>query len=309
MRTETVPFDVVALVRDTVRLYEPNAAGRGIGLDVVIAGMVPAVVAGDPTRLRQVLSNLVSNAIKFTDRGTVTVIVRCSPDTAGAFTLHVEVVDTGLGIAADALAAIFEPFEQGDSSTTRRFGGSGLGLSISRRIVAMLGGQLTCESEPGRGSTFRFSVPLARHVTEAPSNDAATDAAGDQRLHVLMVEDNAVNQLVLQTILGKFGHTVDAAENGKVALGLLATAVYDVVLMDCQMPVMDGYEATAAIRALPGDKARVPIVALTASAMPTDRQRCLDVGMDAYLSKPVNQADLITTLRNVCHSKVKAKVP
>ena len=308
MRTETVRFDVAALVRDTVHLYEQNAVTRGIALDVLIGDDVPGTAGGDPTRLRQVLSNLVSNAIKFTDYGTVTVTADTATADGDTFTLQIDVIDTGFGIAADAQAAIFEPFEQEDSSTTRRFGGSGLGLSISRRLVDMLGGQLTCVSLPGRGSTFSVALPLQRHVAPTPTPAADENARPAAPLHILVVEDNAVNLLILQTMLGKLGHTVDVAENGEIAVGLVAADHHDVVLMDCQMPVMDGYAATAAIRRLPGALACTPIVALTASAMPADKQRCLDAGMDAYLPKPINHADLIATLGNVSRQRDDTKV-
>jgi PAS domain S-box-containing protein len=301
MRAETVTFDPVHLVRSTAQLFEPNAECRGLALEVNIPDDLVTSASGDPTRIRQVLSNLVSNAIKFTDRGHVTVTAAQEPHGVDGIQLRVTVADSGIGISAEHQEAIFEPFAQGDSSTTRRFGGSGLGLSISRRLVEMLGGRLTVESKPGLGSSFTMWVPLARACPVVVAAVATTSDHAVMPLRILVVEDNAINQLVLQTMLSNLGHHVELAENGGEAVGLVEEHTYDVILMDCQMPVMDGYAATAAIRTLPGDAGRTPIVALTASAMPADKQRCLDAGMDDYLSKPVNQSDLVTTMTRVIH--------
>jgi PAS domain S-box-containing protein len=300
MRAETVDFDPCHLVRGTALLFAPSATGRGVALDVTVAEDLVTSASGDPARIRQVLSNLISNAIKFTDSGAVTVNASQTLDGPDRILLRIAVTDTGIGIPADAHEAIFEPFAQADSSTTRRFGGSGLGLSISRRILGMLGGRLDVQSVPGVGSTFTMYVPLnSAAPPQAAVAAATTSAVADVPLRILIAEDNPVNQLVLQTMLSNLGHTVDLAENGADAVSLVEQAAPDVVLMDCQMPVMDGYAATAAIRALPGAAADTPIVALTASAMPSDRQRCLDAGMDEYLAKPVKQADLVATIARV----------
>jgi PAS domain S-box-containing protein len=304
MRTETVTFDIAALVRDTAQLFEASATNRGLVLDVMISQRLAPLVAGDPTRLRQVISNLVSNAIKFTDHGGVTVAAEPELVSADKFLLRVAVTDTGIGIPSDAHQAVFEAFAQGDSSTTRRFGGSGLGLSISKRIVEIMGGRVELDSSPGRGSTFTVWVPLGIADPVATSGAASSAPPAVTPRRVLVVEDNAVNQLVLQTMLGKLGHEVDIAENGADAVALAAMGPYDVIFMDCQMPVMDGYAATKAIRALSNGAATTPIVALTASAMPEDRQRCLNAGMDAYLSKPIKQSDLVDAIAHASHYRI-----
>ena len=304
MRAETVTFDLGALVRNTAQLFAASASNPGSGARRHDLEKLAPLSSGDPTRLRQVISNLISNAIKFTDQGGVTVTADAEPSADGDPLIRIAVTDTGIGIPFEVQQTIFEPFAQGDSSTTRRFGGSGLGLSISKRIVEMMGGRVVLRSLPGHGSTFIISVPLGIADASTDADSADLPAALPNPLRILVVEDNAVNQLVLQTMLARLGHSVDIAENGAVAVELKRAQLYDVILMDCQMPVMDGYAATAAIRALPGIAAVTPIVALTASAMPTDRQRCLDAGMDAYLAKPINQADLIATIARVAHHTI-----
>ncbi|MEY2425957.1 MAG: two-component system, sensor histidine kinase [Actinomycetota bacterium] len=299
MRPESVPFDPRALIQEVSRLFEPSASIRGLSFGVAVDSTVPEMLAGDPARLRQVLSNLLSNAIKFTDTGGVSISAEAARCGEEAVNLRISVSDTGPGVSSDAQRRIFEPFAQADSSTTRRFGGSGLGLSISKRIIEMMNGSLLVESREGAGATFTVVVPLTRVSSSNRSVVAAVAPPRRHGLRVLIAEDNPINQLVLQTMLTNLGHEVDTADDGAVAVRLQASNSYDAVFMDCQMPVMDGYAATAAIRNLPGDASHVRIVALTASAMPADRDRCLNAGMDDYLSKPVRECDLVTSLAHV----------
>jgi CheY-like chemotaxis protein len=279
------------------------------------------VVTGDPGRLRQVLLNLVGNAIKFTHEGGVIVRVsRTGGEGAGA--VRVEVADTGIGIASEAQGRLFQPFSQADTSTTRRYGGTGLGLAICRLLTEAMGGAIGVESEPGRGSTFWFTVAVkggaeasaslgtisppmealgGDHVPPAAvarARPAGSTAAGTARsLCILVAEDNAVNQRVAVRMLEKAGHQVDLVDNGREAVEALGRKPYDLVLMDCLMPQMDGFEATRAIRAAElGTVRHVPIVALTANAMQRDREECLAAGMDDYLTKPFTKQALTAAL-------------
>jgi CheY-like chemotaxis protein len=243
-------------------------------------------------RLRQVLSNLCDNAIKFTAQGGVYVSVRSVPNPQG-YVLHFAVRDTGIGIAASKQAGVFEAFTQADSSTTRRFGGTGLGLTICARLVQLMGGRIWLESVEGQGSSFFFTLqvhsvlPQAAPVALSPAAAPAAPSAA-QGLLVLLVEDHPINQMLATTLLKKWGHTVVLAQNGQEAVDLFGTRAWDIVLMDMQMPVMGGLEATRLIRAAEPAGQHTPIVAMTANAMDTDRQACLQAGMDDHLAKPFN---------------------
>ncbi|HEV3333810.1 MAG TPA: ATP-binding protein [Bryobacteraceae bacterium] len=289
---ERAPFPLHTLVKDTVAVVSPMALARHLELRLTFEEGLPDGVIGDSQRLRQVLLNLLSNAVKFTEAGSVTVQVGALGRTANAVDLEFVVRDTGIGIAPQVQQAIFEPFAQADSSTTRRYGGTGLGLTISRRLIALMGGNLELESEPGRGSTFRFSVNFPVAASAAPSRPAQDRIPVSARsLRILLTEDNAINQKVAVRLLERMGHQVDVAWNGKEAVAAVEQREYDLVLMDCQMPEMDGFAATRAIREL--DQGRqLPIVAMTANAMAEDRQRCIDSGMNDYLSKPVSKERL-----------------
>ncbi len=274
------------------------------GLEVVVAfeDSVPQIVRGDRLRLRQVISNLVANSIKFTPIGTITVRVA----TASCGRVCFEVSDTGIGIAPEQQALLFEPFAQGDSSTTRRYGGTGLGLTICKQLVQLMGGEIAVESAPGQGSRFWFTVSLPS-VAPAPAGDPVEAAETPEprrpgRGRVLVVEDNAVNRKVAVAFLDRLGYMSDVATDGVEALEAMATAHYDCVLMDCQMPRMDGYEAATRIRATEHDR-HTPIVAMTASAMASDRERCLAAGMDDYLTKPLDRELLATTLQRWVRSE------
>jgi signal transduction histidine kinase/HD-like signal output (HDOD) protein len=301
---EAVAFRPRQCLADCVRLLEPRARQKGIALALDVSADVPEVVVGDPTRLGQIVINLVGNALKFTERGDV--VVRVSLAACGvasdatpqaAIDLHFAVRDTGIGIPADKLGTIFRPFEQADGSTTRKYGGTGLGLTISQRLVEMMGGRMWVESEAGRGSTFHFTARLAAAGPAANPALELEPATERPPLRILLAEDNLVNQRVAVRTLEKRGHTVRVASNGREAVEAWQGARFDVVLMDVQMPEVDGFEATAAIRAREDSTGRrTPIIAMTAHAMKGDRERCLAAGMDDYVTKPFQPEALFRAL-------------
>ena len=293
---ETLTFDPSDEVRQVVDLMRGAAHGRGNVLRVVIDPDLPAALKSDPGRIRQVLLNLVSNAVKFTRDGVVEVRVSAAREDARTW-LRVDVIDTGIGIAAEALPRLFQPFTQADASTTRRFGGTGLGLAISRRIAALLGGDVSVVSEPGHGSTFTLRVPVTPVASsgEQARPMRATLRGSAQRLRVLVAEDNAVNQKVIALMLERMAHRVDVVGNGAEAIEALARAPYDVVLMDVQMPELDGVTAVQRIRASEHG-GRTPVIALTANADGDEERRCLEAGMDDFLAKPVRREVLEATL-------------
>jgi len=292
LHLEAIDFRPDAVVREVATLLAPSASQRGDNLEVRWPdGALPAL-RGDPTRLRQVLFNLVGNAIKFTERGTITITGRTRPAGGGRVELELAVADTGVGIAPEVLPTLFRPFQQADSSTTRRFGGTGLGLAICRHLVEAMGGTIGVESRPGEGSTFRFSALLdpatAEPVAVAPAGPPVDDAPRATGLRILVAEDNATNRLLIGTRLGRAAHRVDLVENGLQAVEAVRARDFDLVLMDMQMPELDGVGATRAIRALDGPRGRTPIVALTADALPEFRERYMSSGLDDYLTKPID---------------------
>jgi signal transduction histidine kinase/CheY-like chemotaxis protein len=297
---EQIPFELRVAVAESVTLMRLRAEEKQLALEMDYPDELPSWVMGDPVRLRQILLNFLSNAIKFTKVGKVTIGARATPLHDGAVTFRLYVHDTGPGISAQAQARLFANFEQGDSSTTRRHGGTGLGLAISRQLAELMGGTVGVESELERGSTFWAEVPFAlapAPVAEAERRQvpaAAIPAGGFWR--VLLVEDNPVNQKVAKRLLEKLGCEVDLAENGIQALAFYASRPYAAVFMDCQMPEMDGYTATALIRKQEGGASRTPIIAITANAMEGDRERCLASGMDDYLVKPLQPKKLARAL-------------
>lgn len=301
VHVERRPFDLSAVIHDVVAISTVNAQAKG--LQLLLESTLPALhdVTGDAARVRQVLHNLLGNAVKFTDQGRITVHVS---RVTGHDTVTLAVEDSGIGIPSDELPFIFEAFHQVESSMERRHGGAGLGLTISKKLCRAMGGDLRCTSAPGRGSVFvaSFGLPVvARAHQVAPRSRGETDEATAAMLHadgrrglVLLVEDNPINALVADAALKQFGLSVVLAEDGHKALRWLQDHQPDLVLMDCQMPDMDGYETTQQIRALERQqaRARVPIVALTANVLPEERQRCLDAGMDDHLPKPFHRNDL-----------------
>jgi CheY-like chemotaxis protein len=286
-------------VSESVRAHEPRARDKHLALTCEIAPAVPDVVVGDPKRMRQAIEKLVDNAIKFTAAGGVAVRIDAET-TADQILLHCCVTDTGIGIPPEKRETIFEPFVQGDGSASRRYGGTGLGLAIASDVVRLMGGNIWVESEVGRGSAFHFTARMSKGPSSAASARAPEPTplgSGPACLRVLLAEDNAVNRKVAVRLLENRGHTVVAVEDGAQALRVLDGERFDVVLMDVQMPEMNGFEATAAIRARERvHGGHLPVVALTAHAMKGDRERCLEAGMDAYVTKPVNADELAATL-------------
>jgi signal transduction histidine kinase/CheY-like chemotaxis protein len=304
---EAIELDPRRIVDEITSLLDEDARRKGITLSSRVAPPVPDSLRGDPTRLRQVLLNLVGNAIKFTSQGGVFVRATIEGEPSTPNRLRFEIQDTGIGIPNDTRKLLFDPFRQADGSTTRRYGGTGLGLAISRRLVELMGGQIGVESQPGKGSTFWFTAAFepSAAVQAEPSTLSTvptlsivrTAADSQERPRILVAEDNVVNREVAVRMLDQLGFRVDVVEDGQGAIEAASHLLYDAILMDCQMPVVDGFEATAAIRLLDGPAARTPIIALTASAMHGDRERCLSSGMDDYITKPVRRAVLSETLR------------
>lgn len=339
LNIETVEFNIheqYQAVIETTMIMIPDDADLQLKLDD--SGLEEILVVGDPIRLRQIVTNLVSNAIKFTSSGHVTLSASLQEKAGNGLELRCSVQDTGLGIEPQKLESLFEAFTQADDSTTRKFGGTGLGLSICKRLCELMGGSISASSEPGKGSCFSFEImlekavsgtesdPTAEHVSDIQndsvpaedslenvnsesgsnsSNDGANKPFNGQ--HILLVEDNKVNQLVAQHMLTQLGLQVDIRANGKEALEALNEGSYSLILMDCQMPEMDGFEATQRIRngEAGDDYLSTPIVALTANAMQGDRERCLAAGMDDYISKPVEAEEFKSTLSKNLSSVVR----
>lgn len=313
---EKIDFDLARLVEETRQALSFSAEKNGLRLACYLTADLPRVFNGDPTRIRQVLSNLVNNAIKFTQKGSVTVRVSQYAHHKGTDSdrveLRFEIEDTGIGIPQEAVARLFKPFSQVDSSTTRQFGGTGLGLSISKQLVNAMEGDIGVESTLGKGSIFWFTIVLtvasAVAIAPEPAKKSLSEQLGRQ-LNILIAEDNSINLLIATKMVEKMGHIPTAVKDGKAALQEIRTGKYDLVLMDGQMPEMDGYEATMAVR---DDKGKpwstIPIVAMTASAMQEDREHCLNVGMNDYVSKPARFEDVVAAIERVLEATKSSKV-
>lgn len=310
MGLEDVPFDLAEIMGGVMAMMETGAAEKGLGLACQMDPDVPALVRGDPVRLRQILLNLTSNAVKFTETGSVNLRVSVESREDVHLVLLFSVSDTGIGINPQQRALIFEPFTQADSSTTRRFGGTGLGLSISRQLAELMGGTLTVASTEGQGSVFSFTARLKRlslteverlreedQVQASPPQSAAITRLRAQS-RILVVEDNPTNQKVALALLEKAGFGCTLVSSGYEALQRMEDELFDLVLMDCQMPGLDGYETTSLIRSRDVAVLRhdIPIIAMTANALEGDRDKCLQAGMDDYLSKPIEINRLVTLL-------------
>lgn len=308
LKLESIPFDLAVLINDVARMLTSSALAKGLELVVLIPAEIRLNLRGDPTRIRQVLTNLVANAIKFTDKGEVAIRVAQIKEDGHHVTLLISVADTGIGISPEIQAQLFKPFSQADGSTTRKYGGTGLGLAISSELVSCMGGVLKCDSVPGKGSRFSFTLSLeAAAETErkkyqpdpAGSGSAIAGTRNKSSLHVLVAEDNETNQEVILGMLRKNGCKVTLVANGREVVDAVAEKSYNLVLMDCQMPVMDGYQATAVIRGREkkeGLKKHIPVIALTANALEGDREKCLAAGMDDYIKKPFRQDDIAAML-------------
>jgi signal transduction histidine kinase/DNA-binding response OmpR family regulator len=297
MVLEQIPFNLRLLVRDCMKAHGAKAAQKGVRLVMDMPIDLPSQFVGDPLRVRQILHNLLSNAVKFTNAGQITVGLNAQArERAGLVDLELTVADTGMGIPEEKLPLIFEKFTQADGSITRRFGGTGLGLAITKKLAEIHGGGVSVSSRVGAGSQFQVTLKLqAAEKPSAVESQAPAGAAVERTGRILVVEDNLVNQKVLQGLLKKRGYVCGIANDGAQALQVLAGGSFDLVLMDVQMPVMDGLETTRQIRQSELWR-QLPVVAMTAHAMSGDRERCLAAGMDAYLTKPINSRELFQTL-------------
>jgi len=298
-------FGIRELVNEVVAVFARRAREKGVEVVAWVDASVPARIVADSGKLRQILINLVGNAVKFTERGSVEIRVRSVTTTSGSPMLHIEVQDTGIGIPIEKQGVIFEAFSQADGSTTRRFGGTGLGLTISARLIDLMGGEIHVDSAPGVGSTFRFSLPVEVAASEPepvrrPERQPARIRAASRPLRVLLAEDNVVNQRVAMAMLRKAGHEVVLVERGQDAVATTAAERFDLVLMDLQMPGMGGLEAIGAIRERERRQGgHLPIVALTAHALKGDREQALAAGADGYVAKPLTPADLFDEIDRV----------
>ena len=298
---ENIAFDFKQIVKDIVVLHSLKSEQQGVLLTQEIDSALPEALLGDPTRIRQVIVNLVSNALKFTRQGEVKVSVDVVKNNTDSVDVKITVSDTGIGIPKIALETLFNAFTQADGSTTRKYGGTGLGLAIVSQLVDMMGGSLGVESEEGKGSAFWFVASFQRTDKVAEVVELSVSKKESLRLNakVLLVEDNQINQMVAMKMLQKVGLNAALANNGIEALSILKEQCFDLVLMDCQMPEMDGFDATREIRKLDIQTLydqRLPVIAMTANVMSGDRERCLEVGMDDYIGKPVQQDHLEAVL-------------
>ncbi len=296
LEVECLEFELPAAMEEIDSLAGYRARAKGLEFSLRLDAALPRYVRGDPGRLRQVLLNLVGNAVKFTERGHVKVTADALAESGGRTSVRFVVEDTGIGIGPEEGARLFSPFVQADSSMTRRYGGTGLGLAISQQLVGMMGGRIGYHSQPGRGSSFFFEIPFETVTPDRLVAHAGPDRSPDSG-RILLAEDNLVNQRIALAMLAKAGYLVDAVTTGLAALEAVQRRPYDLVLMDVRMPEMDGLEATAAIRGLEGAGRRTPILAMTADATTGHRQRCLEAGMDDCVSKPVAHAELLKTVR------------
>jgi len=300
LEVESIAFSPGKIIVDVIHLFDARASSQGVLLASEVAEGVPAAVLGDPMRIRQILTNLVSNAVKFTARGSVRL---CATPIAGGVNsgwIRFEVVDTGCGVDPAMAEQVFDPFTQGDGSTSRKHGGTGLGLAICKNLTTLLGGRIGLQSAPGAGSTFWVEIPFGE--AEAAAVERPAELAGKQEplaLHVLVAEDNLVNQHVLAAHLRKLGCTWTMTANGREAVAAARREKFDVVLMDGQMPEVDGFTASRQIRALPKPYSDVPIIGVTACAFEEDRQRCLESGMQSVLIKPFTRPGLLEMLSTV----------
>ena len=301
MELDIVDFSPGQTVSDVITLFDVRAQARGLPLRLQLPPDLPPRVSGDPGRLRQLVFNLVGNALKFTEAGHVDVRLSHRDLANGRIELSLRVEDTGLGIAPQTLPRLFEPFTQADSTTARRFGGTGLGLALCRQIAELMGGHVQASSTLGVGSTFTAVLQVDQAITLATATEGPDDGLrlASHRLRILVAEDNAVNQILIKAILDRMGHASDLVSDGAEALRQVQAAPYDLVLMDIQMPVMDGTVATQQIRRLPGAAGQIPIIAMTANAMAEDRAAYLAVGMNGYVAKPIDTGLLAETLNRL----------
>ncbi len=301
MTIESVPFSLREIVNQITRTMKVEADRRELTLEAAIAPEVPHALIGDPGRLRQILVNLIGNALKFTPSGSVSLSVKVANPGEARTRLHFTVTDTGIGIEKDKLRIIFEAFSQADGSTTRQYGGSGLGLAICAELARLAAGEIWAESEPGKGSSFHFTALFETAGEETQPGPAADNKPrrASRSLKILVAEDNPVSQKLVARLVEKYGHRVTVTDNGKDALAAVERETFDLVLMDVQMPLMSGLEATRAIRERERERGgHLRILALTANAMAGDRELSLEAGMDGFLMKPLSPAELFDAIES-----------
>ncbi len=295
---ENESFDLSNMLSEIVKILGYKAVEKRLVFRKMIDKDVPKIVKGDIIRLKQVIINLTNNAIKFTKQGNVTIEVEILQQKNNRVKLKFKVVDTGIGISEEGKKKLFQEFSQTDASISRKYGGSGLGLLISKKFIELMGGDIFVESEEGKGSVFWFVIEMEigeEKLIEQPKRKKVITEKPKKKMLILVVEDNIINQKVTMANLNKFGHDIEIAENGKMAVEMFESGKYDLILMDIQMPVMDGYEATKNIRKIEKNNNisnKIKIVAITANAMKEDRSKCLNAGMDDYITKPIKQAEL-----------------
>lgn len=293
MELEEYPFDLKSCVQEVFGLFSGEASKKNLELTYYIEDQIPAIIFGDMGRLRQVLVNLVSNAVKFTNEGGVYLVVSLAQAEENRLTLEFTVKDTGIGISSKKLDRLFKPFSQLDSSMTRRYGGTGLGLAICKSLVQMMGGEIAVESIEGKGATFVFTICVHTHEEEyhrlrEEERSARYRVHGERQPNILIVDDHPINRKLMESMLGKMGMKADMAEDGRQAVDMVAgPKVYDMIFMDLQMPVMDGLEAACLIRQMKPEAEAPVLVAMTANVMDGIQKRCFDAGMNEYISKPV----------------------
>ncbi len=311
LEIENVPYDIADLLRSVVAIHKAKAETNGLEIECRIDAELPDQVRGDPTKIRQILSNLIDNAIKFTENGTVEVSLAVEPHGQSNTRLRFEVSDSGIGLSSDARSKLFAPFVQAESSTSRKYGGSGLGLSICKKLVELMNGDIGVESEENRGSRFWFAVPMPVSDSCSPAEPTVSkvpEATEGASYKVLLVDDNTTNQFLFSRMLQNTGHDVEIANDGAEAVEMAARGGYDVVLMDIRMPGMNGIEATARIRQLGGPAAEVPVIGVTADVTEASKKEAMAAGFDEYLAKPITAASLINALHGAAE-KMQRRVP
>ena len=295
LQVDHIDFDFYDLLESTVSLYKGRCDEKQIALSMDMSPGTPRYIKSDPLRMKQILNNLLSNALKFTDSGSIDIKVDAVQESEGLFSLNIVVQDTGVGMSSDKLAYIFDKFTQEDSSTSRKYGGTGLGLAITKNLVELLGGQIHVESLQNQGSQFSISLLVEKGQGEQLQKKLVKQSIDLSRFKVLLVEDNEINIDVACGFLRMFKITPKVAKNGREAVDMIEKNAFDVILMDCQMPVMDGFEATQAIRSMTGFKQPI-IIAVTANALSSDKEKCLQAGMDDYITKPITKKMIRETL-------------
>ena len=317
MTFENVPFNIRSVIQQSIELFQVKADEKSIHLVSDIDSSIPQHLSSDPTRLSQVLNNLTSNAIKFTEQGEVRISARLKSRQENSLVLQIEIKDTGIGIPEKSMNSIFESFTQASSETTRKFGGTGLGLTIVKRIIELQGGKIEVKSKVGQGTSFIFELEM--EIADVASLPVAEiidvkDVKLDQ-LHILIVEDNKINQLVVKKIIGDWNAKLEFADNGQIAVEKATSTKFDIILMDIQMPIMDGYTAARTIRNLTTGSCSTPIIAMTAHAMTAEKQKCFDQGMTDYICKPFDPEELkkkiiaLTKTEEVALNDIQAEMP